>query len=508
MDTNVNGPLGNPVDINNKPIDQTENVENKKIKSGFDQGNSLSNNVNIGDKPNKSPHRIDPPTVDGTTPSEKVLKDIATLKEIQKLLKQGKFGDLIPDKTLFNGSKNPLARHIASLKNNRQNLIDQGFSAKLVDKLIQLADPDSKNNPLADMHSVSARIANPSLAKLYHVFSDVLNHVSSLETAPVDMQKKLQGKLENMINVFLGASKESLDVDSAIMMLMSIQTDLQDRRLKFNQENIKLNQIAKQQASDERLEKLTDSVNKLKEAKKSGVIGTIFGGIAVAAMAIVSAVMVLGAVFTGGASAIAAAALMVGATALVLAMTVSPHADNFMLTIFGSGQDQMIGAMVFWTVLITVMTLGSSAVAGAGGSASAAVNATAQGATTGAAGAGGGASVSATAANATTMTAKVARITEIADKMSRAFKIIGGLSMVADGSASMAQTKYTYDAEMLKAEAKKLYAWILYNQQMTEDLAEDIQRVVEELAAGFDTIFNILKDNNDTKSYLIKNIRM
>lgn len=507
MDTNVNGPLGNPVDINNKPIDQTENVENKKIKSGFDQGNSLSDNVNIGDKPNKSPHRIDPPTVDGTTPSEKVLKDIATLKEIQKLLKQGKFGDLIPDKTLFNGSKNPLARHIASLKNNRQNLIDQGFSAKLVDKLIQLADPDSKNNPLADMHSVSARIANPSLAKLYHVFSDVLNHVSSLETAPVDIQKKLQGKLENMINVFLGASKESLDVDSAIMMLMSIQTDLQDRRLKFNQENIKLNQIAKQQASDERLEKLTDSVNKLKEAKKSGVVGTIFGGIAVAAMAIVSAVMVLGAVFTGGASAVAAAALMVGATTLVMIMTASNHSGNWMLEIFGSDRDQILGAMIFWTVLITVMTLGSSAVAGAGGSAGAAVNATAQGATTGAAGA-GGASVSATAANAATTTAKVARITEIADKMSRAFKIIGGLSMVADGSASIAQTKYTYDAEMLKAEAKKLYAWILYNQQMTEDLAEDIQRVVEELAAGFDTIFAILKDNNDTKSYLIKNIRM
>ena len=252
------------------------------------------------------------------------------------------------------------------------------------------------------------------------------------------------------------------------------------------------------------MNKILDSIEKAEKAKDAGLVSKIFGGIAVAIMAVVAAVMVASAVFTGGASAVAAAGLMVAATSLVITMMVSSETGNWMMEVFGSEQDQQIGAMVFWSVLIMAMTLGAAGITGSAGSAAAAANTTASGA---AAGTGSGATVTASATTAATTAARSAKIAEMSARFTKVMRYAGAASMIGDGSASAVSTSYNYDADMLRAEAKELNAWILHNQHIIDDLVEDIQKVIDELQQGFSVVASIIKDNHDTKSKLLGSIK-
>ncbi|MGB0359945.1 MAG: hypothetical protein ACPGEF_00825, partial [Endozoicomonas sp.] len=86
-------------------------------------------------------------------------------------------------------------------------------------------------------------------------------------------------------------------------------------------------------------------------------------------------------------------------------------------------------------------------------------------------------------------------------------QIASAATMVADGGASVASTKYTYDADILRAEAKEIFAFILRNQHKIDEFIEDIQKVLEELQHGYQTFAGILKDNHDTKIKLASYIK-
>ena len=506
-------------------LQQQEQVaKQERISRGYPFQNSISAEGAMPDEfeaPVKVPHNLDVPKQGADSPSENVLKEIAVFTEIEQRFKADsdavKIG-LMAESVLEQGGedflngalarKNPLASHISSMQSNRDHLASMGYGDDLIDGLLALADPKHPDNSMAQMHSMSAQISGKlqgdnSLENLNNLFADTLNKIANLKSGPAELHAQLQADLKAFNATFL-SSKNTLDVDSAALMLMQIQTQLQNNRLVFDQQSIKANQVSREQASEKRMNKILDSIEKAEKAKDAGLVSKIFGGIAVAIMAVVAAVMVASAVFTGGASAVAAAGLMVAATSLVITMMVSSETGNWMMEVFGSEKDQQIGAMVFWSVLIMAMTLGAAGITGSAGSAAAAANTTASGA---AAGTGSGATVTASATTAATTAARSAKIADMSARFTKVMRYAGAASMIGDGSASAVSTSYNYDADMLRAEAKELNAWILHNQHIIDDLVEDIQKVIDELQQGFSVVASIIKDNHDTKSKLLGSIK-
>lgn len=498
--------------------EKARKTQQEKVDRGFSQQNSYSSTEGEVEELNSGQQQALKPRMDA--PAEGTDKPtIAVYDEIEGVFKHKAGTAEMSDKKMMSVveslglsakefKENPMAKMIGSMTTNREKLLAQGFSEQTIEGMLVLADPKNphNNNGLANMHSFSARLngvvnGDPSLNNAYHLFTDVFNKVANITSIPKNLQKDLQKDLQAFTLRFLGEGK-TIDVDEATMMLMRIQTQLQDNRIQFDQENIKIGKIAKEQASEKRMNKILESIEKAKEAKKSGLIGKIFGGIAVAVMAIVAAVMIVGAAFTGGASAIAAAGLMVAATALVIMMMASAETGNWMMKMFGDSKDAMIGAMVFWSAVIVALSLGAAGaggLAGTGGAAASTASSTAASTT---------ATVTATATNtATTAATSAARVASITSKLAKALQLAGGASMVASGSAEAVSTTQTYEADTFRADAKKLQAEMLRIQQMIDDNIESIQKAIDELQQGYQVISSIMKANHDTKTTLSRNMR-
>ncbi|MGI2026810.1 type III secretion system translocon subunit SctE [Endozoicomonas acroporae] len=519
---------------------QTDQVEKEKVSRGYSEQNTVSMNQvqeNIA-PPIKPQHSLDVPAKGSDSPSGKVLKEISVFSEIQKLSKTnpeavklglaseavieqgGKdylalvTGDLKAFAEGPGGRPNPLAGHISSMQSNKDHLLSMGYSKELVDGMLKLADPKDPDNSLRTMHSFSAQVGgklagDDSLGQLGHLFADTFNKVANLKGGPTDLQKELQAELKAFTSTFLDSNK-TLDVDTATQMLMQIQTKLQDSRLVFNQESIKINEQKRQQISEKRLAKIAESIEKAEEAKESGAIAKIFGYIAVALMAVVMVVM-----FATGVGSPVAMGLMAACLALTVMMTVSSETGDWMnkgvaaiFEAFGANEDQaMIGAMVFWSSLILVMSLGGAFAGGGASAAATAANATSQGTAAAAGGASSAATVTASATTAATATAKTAKMAAITTRCTQAARLTGGAAMIADGSVNAHVTTLNYDADMLRAEAKELYAWMLANQHAIDNLTEDIQKVIEDMQQVWQVMTSMMKDNHDTMTKLNSSLK-
>ncbi|WP_067518774.1 type III secretion system translocon subunit SctE [Endozoicomonas ascidiicola] len=450
--------------------------------------------------------RIEPPAEGADSPSGKVLKEVEVLKELTNFFKPGskgqevltggqleQVGQEIFDKALK--KLNPLAKHISTIQGNREHLHSLGYSDALIDGLLSLANPEDTDNSLSSMHSFSARLSgklqgDPSLQNLHDLFGDVLTQFAGLEGGPPEVLDDIKASLQAFTSKHLSAGK-ILDVDAASLMLMELQTKLQNNRLVFSQETIKTLQVEREQQSKKRLDKIMESIEKAKEAEKSGMVGKIFGYIALAIMAIVTAVVT---VVTGG----AAAGLMVAALVIMVLMVASSESGTNFMTNW-AGEDGELGMSIFWNVLAAVLTVGAGFAASAGSGASTAANAAGAGAK--------GAQVGASAATGASVAGKTAKLAAVAEKLTRWGQYAAGATMAADGAASAASTKYQFDADLLRADAKEIYAFILRNQQLIDENVEDIQKVIEELQQGYSTIASILKDNHDTKIKLLSYVK-
>lgn len=518
------------------PQQQTEQLEQKEsVSRGYPEHNTVSTKEvqeNLA-PPIKPLHSLDVPAKGSDFPSEKVLKELSVFSEIQKLgkmdpeavklglaaeavVEQGGSdymalltGDLESFTEGPGGRPDPLAGHISSMQSNRDHLLSMGYSKDLVDGMLKLADPSDPDNSLKAMHSFSARVGgklagDDSLGQLSDLFADTFNKVANLEGGPADLHKGLQAELKALNATFLD-SKKVLDVDAATQMLMQIQTKLQDSRLVFNQENIKINEQQRQQISEKRLAKIADSIEKAKEAKESGVISKIFGYIAVAILAIVMVVM-----FATGVGSPAAMALMTACLALTTLMTVSSETGDWMnkgvaamFEAFGSDEDKAeIGAMVFWSAVIIALSIGGAAAGSGASAASTAANATAQGTAAAAGGASSAATVTASATTAATATAKTAKLAAMASRFTQIGRATGGGAMIADGSASAHSVTMNYEADMLRAEAKELYAWMQANQHIIDNMTEDIRKVIEDMQQVWQVMTGMMKDNHETMTKL------
>ncbi len=501
------------INIDPSVVKQMDAVEDEKVSKGFSEKNSISTTTDLPDAPKlQAGHRLDTPLDGGKSPSEKVLTEAMLVNELQKhfdpeLHKVNK--DILLGRIVegFNPEKidkaiekqNPIGGHIKSLKQNREELAKLGYDNKMIDGLLGLTDPKNEKNSLASMHSFTTRmlgksLGDNSLTELNNLFADTINKVANIKSGPAELHASIQEKINQFNTTFLNA-KKSLDVETATFMLLSIQNELQDNRLKFDQESIKINQLERERASEKRMEKIQESLEKSQQARKAGALSNIFGAIALAFMA----VCVIFSCMTPGPGTV----LMVTAFALVLAMTIDQAVnkdDPVLFKMFGDGKNNKLAAMIFMTSVVLVLSLGSAVAGGVAASGASAANASATGA------AASGATVSATATTASNTASLSTRIGTAVSYIDKMLRISQAGLMVADGAAGVVSTKHQYDADMLRVEAKKMYAWMIRNQHMIDDLVEDIKKAIEDAQKSWEVVVSGLKGISDTKSKLNKNI--
>ncbi|OED44874.1 hypothetical protein ACH42_06460 [Endozoicomonas sp. (ex Bugula neritina AB1)] len=470
---------------------------NAPVKRGYGDGNSYSYTDGEGERENSTQSSPNKPSLDIPGADGDVDEGFSELGQQNKSGEEGSvlgglsaalnkrlstpFGESsdfmgesefdVQTKDVFSGLLSPLGQAVGVEKNPEKFPAIFSYSARLDENL----DDGSKVNTVYDM------------------YKDITSRYSAIEEIPSELKVDLDTTIKNFSQKALSADPV-LDIDTATTMLMEIQTKLQNNRIKFDQEQIHLNQAQMDITHKKQMTKIKESIEKASEAKKSALISKIFGWIALAFVAIITAVTC---VLTGG----VAAGLMVAALAIMVTMQVSQECKStWMMDIFGDSKEGKIGAMVFWSTLIIALSLGAAAAPGAAGAGSAAAGTATNMSTAGTT----GATVSATAANTAATTAGLtARTTSILTKISKLCQVANGAAMIGDGAATIVNTSYTYEADMLRAEAHELKAFMLRNQQAIEDITEALASAIDELQAGYSVFTGILKANHDTKSFIL-----
>ena len=480
----------------------------KTVDRGFSGKNSYSRTE--GDQKDAAPaSQIPKPNLD--KPSEKGESDKAATEAL-KAHEQDENAPMAETlgKSVEQFKKKPLANQVSTLQGKKAELQKMGFNEAQIDGMTALADPDDPDNSLSSMHSAPARMKDlfaangqQKLNKLYNVFDDVLTRFSAIEEIPDDLRKGIQADVTKLTQAVLN-NKDLLDIDSATTMITKLQSQLQNERIKFDEQTIRLGQMNRSEASDKRISQIAEAIEKANKARQSSFFGKIFGYIAMAVMFVAAVAMV-----ATGVGAVAAG-MMITALALTATMVASSETNNFMIKVFGDSKDAQIGAMAFWTGLSIVLSLGAAgAASGTANAASTASKVAANAASSGAAtGASTGASVTATATNtASTAAATTSKMSEMMNNLKKIAQAIQGAATMGDGSAQAASSTYSYQAENLKADALEEKAFMLRIQQQIDDAMEGIQRAIDELQSGYSVAANIIKANHDTKSTLARNLK-
>ncbi|MGI9281194.1 MAG: type III secretion system translocon subunit SctE [Endozoicomonas sp.] len=503
--------------INQASFDAVDHEENP-VQRGFSNQNSYSRTK--GDEAPKP--QTNTPVLDVPAPiaeSEKATSEVLKQHAEQNsdiTAKQSK----TQGETVQEQKNIPIRKQTGNLQGKRSELESIGFSKSQIDGMLALADPNDLENSLSSMHSTSARIkdmdargGDPKLNQLFNTFEDVMVRFSAITEIPNDLKAELTSDIESFTKAALNA-EQPLDLDSATTMLVQIQSKLQNERLKFDQESIKVGQVAAEQRSSKIIQKIKETIEKMDKAAQSGLIGKIFGYIALALMAVATVVVAaVGIIFTGGVLTVVAVSLMVAAMAVMVTMIISSETNNFMMKIFDSfaGDDKKnarIAAMVFWAVVMIALSAGAAAAggfAGAGGAAASTASAATSGAATGTSTA---ATVTATGANtAATAATTAAKAAAIMTKLAKLAQLIGGASQVASGGADIGTSVYTYQADILRAEALEEKAEMSRIQQGIDDAIEAVQKAIDELQQGYSIAASIIKANHETKTTLARNLR-
>ncbi|AMO57850.1 hypothetical protein GZ77_12805 [Endozoicomonas montiporae] len=487
---------GNEVQETEKPVDR-----------GFSGQNSYSRTE--GDQKDTAPaSQVPKPSLD--KPSEKGESEKATT-EVLKAAEQD--GDTPVAASLGKSveqlKKTPLAAQVSTLQGKKAELQKMGFNEAQIDGMTALADPDDPDNSLSSMHSASARMKDlfasdgqQKLSKLYNAFEDTMTRIAAITDIPEDLQKGIQADVTNLTKAVL-QNKDLLDIDAATTMITELQSKLQNERIKFDEQTIRIGQMNREEASSKRISQITEAIEKANKAKASGWIGRIFSYIALAVMAVAAIAMV-----ATGVGAVAGG-MMFAALALSVTMVASSETNNFMMKIFGDGEGAQAGATAFWTSLSILLSLGAAgAASGAANAASAGAKVAGTAANTAASGASTGASVTATATNtAAKAAATAAKFSSMMDRLKKVAQGVQGAATIGDGAASTASAVYSYQAENLKADALDQKAFMLRIQQSIDDAMEGLQRAIDELQSGYSVATNIIKANHDTKSTLARNLR-
>lgn len=250
----------------------------------------------------------------------------------------------------------------------------------------------------------------------------------------------------------LEAPGKDIDVSDLTGLLMILKEKSTDEQMKTAKEMIMKNQAKLKTESEERITKLKEAQDNAEKAKKSGLFGKIFGWIGAIASAIVGAVLIATGV------GVAAGALLLAASAVMLTQMIMSEAGAF------EKMDPKLaqGLMIAMTVTAAVLGI-AGGIAGAVGT------------------------------TATTMST-------IAQAVKIGATIAAGASAIGGGASGIASAVYTKESADAQADAKEIAAFILKIQAAMEDEQDRLKELIEQLDAGFQVFSDIVKQHSETQS--------
>ena len=367
----------------------------------------------------------------------------------------------------------------------------------------------------------------------------------------VSSQKQQVSDSGDSVTGSYGLPEPEGTVEDLLLALQRLQSLTQQANLKTSTEGVYATREELAQAAAERLEKLEEQLKKIAESKKSGLIGKIFGWIAVALSAIIGAALIATGV---GAKAGVALLIVAVATATVLAIEESVGFDKIiegLASVFTSlGLDEQ-AARIVATVILGAAAIAASVAVGAlnpaGGVALAgvllgpllsgenlaelgipeevagwlslgiqlalAVTAIAVGIGSGIANA--ASSTSNAATSATSATGQTA--STIGQTVAEGGKLVSHVKTVANGiyltgqiaqagaqigaaSANIAASAQRYEASLAEADAAEFLASLFALQQAFEQQTERISDIQQQIEESNSIITNLLASLNQIKS--------
>ena len=483
-------PIDKNYDINQKS--KPENLKNKKVDKGFSDKNSFSSK---GKKDNTLLNNsINKPKLDAPTLSPVQIEQ--GMKEVASILASNEEGDKKTKTDVLKTNKKAIEKNIINKKIKNQleiteKLLEKSkpkntelkndtkdynkINEKIKDNIQQDDIKDIDNKKIKDniQQDNTKDITNKKtedIIKLSTTFLEVADKFSRIKAAPKELRDEITNKVNSFISD-LANGKQELDTDTALLKLMKIKTLLNDNRIVLEQKTIKSQQLEKERLANKEMEKILESIEKSKEAKKSGGIGKILGYIGAGLMVVVAAVMVAGAVFTGGTSAIAGAALIVAATSLMITMQVSQETGGWMTKMFG--EDNQLAATIFLTAVILVLSLG--------------------------AGFASGVSAAGTAVDAT------AKFVIIADKITKGATIAASATQMASATSNGIAAHQRYEATNLSADAKEERAKWLRVQLFIDENMKLLIKMISDINIPIQDIVDAYKTTADSKSKVLRN---
>ena len=456
-----------------KPVEYFDD----SVKRGYDWRNSQSKNEAVADAKQQALHRLMQPKVAAGSDSFSTVRTTFSSAGSMSLepdqLKNFNFESISPQmKAVQENAK--VMQGIQHLESVLGPVAPEKIGQVL--KLINTAPPAM--GPEEAWKWAEANLA-PDELKLLELtmgkhgsdkfsFFDATTKLNALISGPPELVKEIKNEY-NQLAKMMTKGDQLWDTDMISTMLSSIQQKMQDNRLKFDQENIKISQVEKERLSTKVINDLKEAIEKTDKAKKASGISKIFGYIGIAVMVAVTAIALISGV---GAPA---AILMITALFLTIVMTIDQETGGHVMKKITQGIQDAFGVdeeTANWIAMGVIMAI-MLALSFGGGAAG----------------------------------ASAAGASKFAAMASKAGLIIGGGTAVAEGSAKAASAGYSYQASMLQAESKENKAKMLRIQQLIDEATESLQQALEDIQAGHARIAAIISNNDDTKKQLGRNLR-
>ena len=279
----------------------------------------------------------------------------------------------------------------------------------------------------------------------------------------------------------------SAEIIAKLVALLKLETD----ELQASEARKRINSLKSeiQQRTTERLKKIDESLKEMDKAASSSLFMKVFGWVAtaIAAIAAVAACVVTGGVALGP---VVGAVLAIGFQTLNETGVTEQITEKLSDALEKAGCSEL-AAKVLASVIVALVQIAASIGGGC------AANSAAK-------------SLSTTFNAIKTMTAvtdAVENISEGAMEMVKAISagVAGGMALIGVEGQTIASAD-SYSLGMTNAELTKFEALIQTLRQRLEEYEKDLEEIVDQLASGPETIFNLLQSTLESQSAIANNL--
>lgn len=279
---------------------------------------------------------------------------------------------------------------------------------------------------------------------------------------------------------------DAKQVEANLEKLVSyLQLDSEEHQTKLAKDRIEMQQANLDREHSERMEKIDETIEKMKEAERSAKINRIFGWLG-AILAVAAAVALT--VVTGGAAAgfaIAGAVLAVTSLALnesgAMDKITEKLTEHLQETYGMSKRDAQLAASLIINISLMVASLACS-VGGMVAGFSSAASAAAQAADT------------------------VSKVSNTAKTVQNAISIANTATSAGALLSGGLNTYFSYRSESAQADVTELEKFITALQQQLDESEEELQAILEMIESNLGTIASMLSSATDTSAEIAQNI--